>query len=255
MTHHPNQATLVMTSTITPPTRMDGVAKSDPNERMKEYCQALEFYLNVADDCIKNIVFLENSYTDLGPLHAVVAAARSQKEVKFVSTSNEYPAEMGKGYGEFLMIDQGLKKATETCIINVFWKVTGRLIVRNLESIIRNAPTDYEIYCDLRHVPVIGETLGGNNWMDLRLFSSTMHAYDKYFRGNYNSGYVLEKEFYNILMKHPDQIWKSIIPRLKQQPELVGYSGRSGANYQGLSYKSKQLLRQMARSFIPCLWI
>jgi hypothetical protein len=58
----------------------------------------------------------------------------------------------------------------------VLWKVTGRLRVLNLEKLIATAPERYDFYCDLRSVPLIGERLGGNHWMELRTFSCTVPA-------------------------------------------------------------------------------
>jgi hypothetical protein len=248
-------AALVMTATIVPPKLMPGTARRDPELRMQDYQEAFRFYLGVDDVHIDEIIFLENSGTDLTPFRNIARQCGSQKKIRLVSTNPDYPAENGKGYGEFFMLDNALASQPERSETKKFWKVTGRLIVSNISQLIASAPHTYDIYCDMRDVPWIGGSLGGNKWMDLRFFSFTLPAYQKFLRGKFGSAFVLEIEFFAQLM----QQWMNgnidLVPRFTTQPLYVGFSGYSNAGYGSLAYRSKTLLRRITRRCAPGLWI
>jgi hypothetical protein len=234
---------------------MPGVARVDPELRMRDYREAFRFYLGAQDAYIDEIIVLENSGADLTPFRNLAKQLRSQKRVSLFNTSSVYPAERGKGYGEFLMLDNGLSSFCGREETKKFWKVTGRLITSNIAQMIESSPSNYDIYCDMRNIPLIGDSLGGNKWMDLRLFSFTLSAYRKHLRGKFGSGYVLEKELFAHLMRQ----WKigsiDLVPRFYKQPILIGVSGYSNTSYESAAYRSKTILRRIARRLTPNLWI
>ena len=155
------------------------------------------------------------------------------------------------------MLDRGLKAAigNRTQRAGIFWKVTGRLKVLNLEEMIARAPQDYDIYCDLRKAPLIGEVLGGNRWMDLRVFSFSASGYDTCLRGKYDSGCVLEKELFQVLTRRMHGHSCKIIPRFNVQPGLEGYCGLTNTSYQSFAYRMKGWVRQFSRVVLPQIWL
>jgi hypothetical protein len=250
--------TLVMTATIQPPPGMPGTARSDPGQRRGEYLAAFQSYLDIDDGLLDQIVIFENSDADLSDFAAAAEKAKTRKKIQLITTPSDYPADRGKGYGEFLMMDWGISELTSRGAIDQttkMWKVTGRLNVRNIATVLRTAPKSYAVYCDLRNVPVIGESLGGNRWMELRLFSFTLPAYNALFRGQYGVGMVLEKEFFPIV----DQVFRSkafqVYPRFRTQPVFEGFSGFSNASYTSFSYRMKNAIRRFGRSFAPWVWL
>lgn len=251
-------ATLVLTATIQPPPGMPGSVRNDPQLRLKEYLEAFRFYLSVDDALADQIVILENSDADLGPFARVAAEQQRSKRLQLINTSSDYPAANGKGYGEFRMIDEGLTRLISSGAIRTdtpIWKLTGRLKLLNISEMLATAPVEYDFYCDLRSVPFIGERLGGNDWMELRVFSFTPAGYDKRLRGQYGSAYVLEKSFFTLLTRTtgPDAV--RIVPRFRRQPRLAGVSGYSNKSYEGLGYRAKNTLRSVARVLAPRLWL
>jgi hypothetical protein len=248
---------LVLSATITPPSGMPGTLIRESEKRRQQYLEAFECYLEMPDDHIDRIIFLENSDADLGDFQTLAVRMGSRKSLLLINASSDYPASKGKGYGEFRMLDEGLAEVRKVDgdAGTVFWKVTGRLMAKNLCRLIERSPTGYDVYCDLRRVPLIGEQLGGNDWMELRIFSFTLDGYDRYLRNRYDAGYVLEKDFFSVLYEE----WRSggsrIVPRFNIQPELMGVSGYSGKSYSGLEYRSKSLLRSMSRRCLPGLWL
>ncbi|MEW7847163.1 hypothetical protein AB2N08_00535 [Massilia aurea] len=245
---------ILMSATITPSKDMPGSTRMDPAIRMNDYIEALKYYESVAPDVVDRIVFLENSDTDLAPLKNALQR-KSYKNVEFISVSSDYPPSKGKGYGEFRMFDEGLLASEVIGMDDHIWKVTGRLKILNIEQLILSAPADYEVYCDLRDVPLIGESLGGNLWMELRTFAFRRDAYDRYFRGEFSKSFVLEKTFFEIMKNELNNPGAQIVPRFRVQPIIDGYSGYSNANYRSTSYKAKEKLRMIARKVAPGLWL
>ncbi|MBB6132983.1 hypothetical protein HD842_001094 [Massilia aurea] len=245
---------ILMSATITPSKDMPGSTRMDPAIRMNDYIEALRYYEGVAPEVVDRIVFLENSDTDLTPLKNALQR-KSYKNVEFISVSSDYPPSRGKGYGEFRMFDEGLLASESIKADDHIWKVTGRLKILNIKQLICSAPADYEVYCDLRDVPLIGESLGGNLWMELRTFAFRRDAYDRYFRGEFSKSFVLEKKFFQTMKEELKKRNKQIIPRFRVQPIIDGYSGYSNANYRSASYRAKEKLRMVARTIAPGLWL
>ena len=52
---------LMMTATINPQPGAVGLDRTDPALRMKDYCEALDFYLSKKSPLDRRIVFVENS--------------------------------------------------------------------------------------------------------------------------------------------------------------------------------------------------
>ncbi len=250
--------TLLMTATINPPSGMMGSVRNDPDLRLKDYIDAFKFYLSIDDAIIDQIVILENSDSDLHVFTEIASEFKSKKAIHLVNTSSDYPAEKGKGYGEFWMLDQGIERIFSSGAISKttqIWKVTGRLMVKNIDALVRSAPSDYTIYCDLRNAPLIGESLGGNQWMELRIFSFTYKGYMKYLRGKYDMGYVLEKELFSVMVNALPVQGNRMVPRFVDQPVISGFSGFSSKSYESPAYLTKLAIRQFSRRFFPGLWL
>jgi hypothetical protein len=237
---------------------MPGSVRNDPQLRLKEYLEAFHFYLGVDDMLADQIVIMENSDADLGPFARVAAERNSKKRLQLINTSSDYPSAKGKGYGEFRMIDEGLSRLIVSGAIQMdtpVWKLTGRLKLLNIAEMLATAPTGYDFYCDLRSVPFIGERLGGNDWMELRVFSFTPAGYDKRLRGQYDSAYVLEKAFFTLLTRTTETDAVRVVPRFRRQPRLSGVSGHSNRSYETVGYRAKNTLRSIVRVLAPRLWL
>ena len=252
------RAVLVMTATITPPANTPLLDRSDPALRRKDYQEALRFYLGIPTEQLGAIIFLENSGSDLSDLKTLAHQTGQGKEVEIIGLpANTESPKFGKGYGEFKMLDQGLASSRILQPTDILWKVTGRLKVLNLADLIATAPDHYDLYCDLRSVPLIGERMGGNNWMDLRTFSCTVPTYDRLMRGHYlqMKGISPEQYFFKPVKDQWRQRVKGIVPRFRIQPRFGGFGGHRNADYQGASYRRKDAIRSLGRRLVPALWL
>lgn len=249
---------IAMTATITPAAGIGATQRVDAQVRLTEYLRAFEFYLSLPDELVTGIVLLENSDHDLSPFVEQARAEGTAKQVICLPVSPDYPAQRGKGYGEFLMLDRGLTRLRAMGLPGNtrLWKVTGRLIVQNMSTMLQTAPRNFALYADFRHVPLIGHRLGGNDWLELRLFATTLDGYDRYLRGHFGDGYVLEHAFFARLRPLVGQPHATdIVPRFRTQPELQGRSGHSNKDYQGLEYRMKGALRAFTRRHLQFLWL
>jgi hypothetical protein len=234
---------------------MGQTLRGDARTRLHDYCEALRWYLGLPDDVIDRIVILENSGCDLRPFAELTEAAGGKKRLELLSTSPDAPPERGKGYAESLMIEEGLGSSKLLRADCTFWKVTGRLRVLNLATLIRTAPAEFDLYCDLRDVPLIADAFGGNQWMETRLFATTPAAYMRLFGGRADCDYVIEKGFYKLVRMAMAEATVDIHPRFRRQPVLAGISGASGADYRSRTYRAKEMIRTAGRLVAPQLWL
>lgn len=247
-----------MSATVSPPKAMIGSARNDSAQRLLEYQEAFRYYLGLPDEYVDTLAVFENSGADLAAFRDIAIAEHSKKCIHLVNTSADYPAERGKGYGEFMMMDEGLATLLASGVAphKTFWKVTGRLQIVNIEQMIAQCPNDFQIYCDLRNVPLIGDALGGNRWMELRVFGFTMTGYDRYLRGNYGLGIGLETYFFEILYAAiKSGTGTGIVPRFKVQPVIDGFCGYNNKSYLSLEYRLKNIVRSAGRIVFPNLWL
>jgi hypothetical protein len=110
-------------------------ALSDQEERKNQYIKAIRFYI---DNTNFRIVFSENSGTDISSLFQDAIKSGRMEYLTFHGNQNK---ERGKGYGECEIIEYALNHSK--LIVSSYdhdqsiAKITGRLIVVNITSIIK----------------------------------------------------------------------------------------------------------------------
>jgi hypothetical protein len=250
------RAGLIMSATLTPPVK--AVARSNPMERLEDYLEALRYYLELPSTVIDRILFIDNSASDLAPLHQLASEIPHTKDIELISFSgNEHPYQFGKAYGEFKLMDFGLEKTTLFGPEDVIWKTTGRLKFLNLAKMNAcSAKFPFDILCDLHNVPWVGSGKWHNHQnMDLRVFAFRMSAYNALLRGLWHSreqGFDAEFFYHEMMMKNSAY---RIVPRFPLQPRLQGISGRHQRDYQSPSQQVKDSIRSTLRRVIPWLWL
>jgi hypothetical protein len=135
-----------------------------------------------------------------------------------------------------------------------FWKITGRLRIRNLEALVARAPVAFELYADFRRFP--------RPWVDTRMFACTPRAFHSLFLPRIGemrhdlvvpAGYSAPEEwlFAQLLAERSRHL---IVPRLRTEPVVDGYSGQ-GADYGRASRRLWSAARGVSRKLVPGLWI
>lgn len=247
---------LVMSATLTPPS--NAVARADPQDRLRDYVEAMRYYLSLSESVIDRILFIDNSASDLTPLYQLASEVPHTKDVELISfAGNDHPYQYGKAYGEFKLMDFGLEKSTLFSPKDVVWKTTGRLKFLNLSEIRSScAGLSFDILCDLHNVPWVGSGKWRNcQNMDLRVFAFRMSAYDSLLRGLWQDrekGFDAEF-FYHWMLDNRTTF--RVIPRFPLQPRLQGISGRHQRDYQSSLQRTKDTIRGLSRIVTPWLWL
>jgi hypothetical protein len=228
---------LVMTATIVPPARVIASHRNDPAERMRDYAEALKFYLSDRCRLIDRVVFIDNSLADLTPLRATARDHGGAKQVEFVSFYGlDYPPEYTKGYGEFKLLDHGVEHSRLLGGLesdDKWWKVTGRYRATNLDRLICTAPGAYDLYADFRW---------RKQRVDVRLLSFSQSGYQRLFLGRYPemAGIALEDYFFQRfapLFEGDGEQAAGIIPEFHDVPRIEGIGGFRNMNYMSGKYR------------------
>ena len=223
---------LIMTATVTPPPDCPGLVRLEAATRMGDYRSALSFYLRHLGKGIDNIIFVENSGSDISVLRELVAKEGQEAFVHFhVYNGLNYPPSYGRCYGELRLLDEIMSTGLVAGFPAdaVFWKVTGRYKVINLRSMISNLPIEVDFYCDMRNS-------GQRPWFDMRFMAWTRDGYEAVLRGIWK--YVREDN--NQLRPGEEMAFKAIKPRLHntrscsnwvREPRIDGFRAYDGQNW------------------------
>ena len=171
-TERPRRIVLLMTATITP---RAGVKTqiADPVARLADYRKALVHYAKALENGIDQILFVENSGSDVTALREAVADSRCRFIV--FDAVGDVPA-YGYGYGEFHLLQHAMDVAGDDYDDALFVKVTGRYIVRNLADFIAIARRA-DLVCDVRN--------HRQPWADMRVMAWTRRGFDAVLRDRY----------------------------------------------------------------------
>jgi len=245
---------LILTATITPPAGAAQLARTDPTQRLRDYEQALGFYLTLlARNELDVLVFADNSNSDTRTLHDMVNASGLSDRVEIMAFEGlDHPASYGRGYGEFKLIDHVMQHSQLIAKLPAqvrIWKVTGRYIVRNLAKLLRSMPAAADLYCHCRNYP--------QRWIDLYVLGWTHKGYQQFLKGIYSA---LREDESRLSAEHHfrralDAAGKNLAiqPRFRVTCELEGHRGVDNRSY--AEDANKRRLRQLAAVLLPWWWI
>jgi hypothetical protein len=125
--------TLVMTATFRAEATPILVVR-DERERTLQYLSALVAWARTTR--VRRIVFAENSSTQFDFSQVVRLLEEAGKEVEvMVFDGNRETPRFGKGYGEGEILEHVYNRSRLLAATPVFYKVTGRLFVRNFDAV------------------------------------------------------------------------------------------------------------------------
>lgn len=214
---------------------------SDATQRLNQYLLALQFYLQNTS-C--PIVFVDNSNMDKTPFLEYETQYGSRLEI--LSFDGNKVKTQGKGLGEMEIIEYALMHSKFNLLLDKYRivKITGRLIVRNINSLLK---------CDKWHLypykSIVCHVNSDLTFADSRIFISL---------GSFMYLLVKQKKYLNdtkgIYFEH------LLCQQIKQQktftffpfitePHFEGISGSTGIKYEkpntSLLYKLRYLNFQM----------
>ncbi len=218
------ECVLLLTGTINTNPKVPFLSVDDSKERKNQYLNALKFYISKSN--VKKIVFCENSCEKM-PDSLEMLAKENNVDFEWLSFNGnvENTIIYGKSFGESEIIDYALDNSRLLKNTNYFIKITGRLIVKNINTLtflINKRNNYFDAY--------------GNNRMELidsRLFAVRKSDFCNLLQKAYFIG--LNEQCNSIEQLYPIIIRDSKI-KIASFPIKLWFDGISGGY--GMPYKS-----------------
>ena len=245
---------LLMTATIAPRENTFLLSRHDPEQRKQDYIESLSFYLSVLErGVVSRIIFAENSPAELSDLQDLVRNRGLSDKVDFIKLGEGPEGQLSRFVLELDLLSKAMSNdvADRNPDDTLFWKITGRYIIRNISEIIRTAP-NVDFYANSRDYPT--------KWTDFYLAAFTKNAFRKIFLdriSDYNtlrSGEEILREFIEENKTAGVNAIK-VQERMKYVPRLSGIRGHDSGKYGGLRDSAKYYARVVMNRLVPSLWL
>lgn len=261
------QVTLVMSSCIDP--EVDGVSSVQRNrvaDRLKDYLEALEFWLRYPDPRLRQIIYIDNSGYPLDELKALAVSLNPfNRATEFVSLNcNAIIDGLHYGYAEFVLLDRGLGQSELVQRADLLIKVTGRYRFPELSRLLDRLGADVEFAADSIDFYSIGFqnrqfVCFRSSRTNVGLFVARPSFYNQHVREIHTemvpydwkgSAFVENLLFQKIRPMHDG---KCVLLRFPCNCQPIGMGGNN-TNYSSLRHRLIGLVRAAARVVVPRFW-
>ncbi len=195
------------------------------DERLSQYLHSIEYAI-CNYRTISEIVFCENTDYNFDYTNLQQKALRNRKKLEILSFIGNYAIiqQKGKGFGEGEIIKYALNKSEILCKCDTFFKLTGRLIVKNMDEIVETTQSANSF---IYHPKTIYQIPA--NHIETFLYKVSKDLYIKHLinafeRVDESRSRYLEHIFY-------EQLSKFDLYSFKLVPRISGFSGSSGNSY------------------------
>jgi hypothetical protein len=258
---------IVLTATVTPSINVQ-VLRNDPEQRKRDYIRAFRFWLRHQDPRLTRLLFIENSGANLDIFRMIVSEENLMgKEVEILSVPpRKIPQNMHYGWGELMMLDDGLKSSSLARSCSHFIKATGRLTFPTISNLLDKAPQDFDALVECR-IPTRVYRRGRNfvqaltrrdgAYASTQLLLLKKSFYEQYFVGlagllqPFTDSDLMEAVLYKKLLSLRDTY--SIHLRFPVNCDPSGVGASHGHDYDSRSRKIVGLVRRLLRG--TGLWI
>lgn len=205
------------------PNGMAYTALVDVDVRRKQYEDALRWYLNMTP---LRIVFIENTGCDLSEEFVDYINTGRLEMITF--SGNDYDRSLGKGYGEAMIMDYGFRHSrffAESGADVLVLKVTGRLLCRNINDIIKKYSSTNTVYSN------IGKDDWGGNIAGSNFIIAPQKFWVDYFLPRRNELNDSKRCHFEHLLHDSISKWKRNGYKHREfwtLPQIEGVSGTSG---------------------------
>ena len=216
---------ILLTACINPD-GMPFTALTNQQERERQYLDAIRYYLSTTK---LNIIFVENSGTDISHLFKAYIETGRLECLTFPGNQNK---SRGKGYGECEIIEYALinSRLLQSDRNNRIVKITGRLIVKNLKTIIRI----HDLL--LSRKTVLFAINSDMSFPDSRCIIAPIGFYKKFLKMkeiiNDSTGYYFEHALLETIKTEKEYSYSPFFI----QPDIVGISGSTGKIFKSVSH-------------------
>lgn len=246
---------LLMTACINP--KIEKLHRTDPEIRIKDYQDALKFWLSCSDYRLDKIVFVENSGYDLCSIRELIDSHNIyDKEVEIIQTnSNFIPDGIHYGYAELAMVDYVVENSALMQHSQYFIKVTGRLVFKQLSDLLNRNPDDFLFSVDFRENTLFVK-------QPQRFVTTQLMIFDiSFYKENFlnikdelnQQRRLIENLFYEKLIDYKND--KNCILRWPINVDPTGYAGHWNKNYNAIKPRLLSNIRSLCRTFFPSWWV
>jgi len=227
---------LILTATVNPGGMPDLIRK-DSNMRLDDYKKSFEFWLKKSS--IKKIVLIENSNYDLSYFHQLAKKYQNEnKEIEILSNNlnSKFDKNLGKGYGQYLCLNEVFKNSSIAKKTDYFIDVTGRHCVKNFEAILNDINFNKsDIYINL------SDNL---KFSDANIYAGTKDFFINYVlpetsRTNDKEENIFEKCVAKAVLKAISDGYS--LSRTPIYPDIDGFIGTNGKQYKQNFFKKIKL--------------
>lgn len=215
---------ILLTATINPANN-DFVGRKGVENRENDYLKAIRFYRGKGF----RAVFIDNSNFSSENILSEFSSDLDFEYLTFQSLSSQ----LGKGHGEKEIIDFGLENSNFLKDVDFFVKITGRLIIFNIDSILKDI--------EFNTSEITANFSRNLSWSDTRVMFLTKHFYNNYFSPTANKfldekeGIYFEKVF--ALSIHLFMAEKGTLRFWPEYPFYIGINGQNGKDFNFNFYK------------------
>ena len=240
-----NENVLILTCTVSPQTKIS-VNRNDMQLRESDYRNAIKFYLTKLNSNF-DIIVVENSNS----IRLLETDFISDNRVKFVQAPiDNISSFSGKSAGELRMLQFLIDKG----YLNTYkyvWKVTGRIVVRNINALTREFQGDICAYrykdshsCDTKFFGMKLEVF--------KEFANTNVNFDESSVGEFhvssNTFHSIENYLALFCVKMSEQRMKISAPTL--MPFYQGYSASSGKKLNSFKFYISYIYSRIFRNIL-----
>lgn len=241
---------LLITSTIAPHSSVFLLAHRDPGRRLQDYIQAMEFYTKILDKNIfDRIIYVDNSGYPLDAIEQIAKRNGVYDRCEFISFMTVPVEGVSRYYLEVNLIQEAMQRSALLADDKAsIWKVTGRYIVANIDTIVSRAPQKADLYINCRNYP--------ERVCDFYLARFNGHAYRELISRDLEAFKVARSGEVILRERIDNQAGNlTVVPRFNVTPRLEGVRGWDGARYGGAKDLSKYYVRAMLNRIAPGLWL
>lgn len=205
----------------------------DVSDRLSQYEHSIECYIKHSP--FRRIVFIENSDFPFDEKKFEEMAVSYDKTFEFIRGSKcvEAVISRGKSFGDAFLIAEALDKSALLKHAECFYKISGRIYLKNAEQICRTGNkyrNEFVVY-------------SFNSWCFTNIFKANVSDYlaclaDSYQDCDEKNGYDIERCFYTRLLSSDLDVGSFHV-----YPYFEGIMGATGENYSGGAFE--RLIRNL----------
>lgn len=176
---HSEKHLIILTATVFPQVQQDLIRK-DPNLRLSDYLKSIEKIEKQIRKCNADILVLENSDSLKTILNELSKRRIDTRRISFLSCPiDKSSSVLGISSGEHSMLREAARRFDFNSY-DVVWKLTGRLSVDNLKSILNNSTGDFRANTFFRQHHSVDSRFFG---MSTTLFVKFANDIPNYYKG------------------------------------------------------------------------